>query len=84
MKKRILVLLTVVAMMVAMLAMSVAPAFATHNPKPRPFDTITVVCPNFPTGHGVFTQVLPEAAEHGSLISNANVNENTGSNCDID
>jgi hypothetical protein len=31
MKKRILVLLTVVALMVVMLAMSVAPAFATNT-----------------------------------------------------
>jgi hypothetical protein len=35
MKKRILVLLTVVALMMVMLAMSVAPAFAVHQPAYR-------------------------------------------------
>ena len=49
----------------------------------RPFGTFTVVCPNFQTGYGTFTQILPEPARHGSLISNANVNENTESNCRI-
>ena len=83
MMRRIVLLVTVVAMMVAMLAMSVAPAFATHNPVQRPFDTFTVLCPNFPTGHGAFTQTLPERALHGSLISNAQVNEHTGSQCVI-
>jgi hypothetical protein len=80
MRKRVLAVL-----LCAMLLVGALPsvALATHNPKPRPFDTITVVCFDFDTGHGVFTQVLPEAAEHGSKISNANVNENTDSDCTI-
>jgi ABC-type sugar transport system substrate-binding protein len=82
MKKRILMLLTAATMLVVMLAMSAAPAFATHNPVQRPFDTITVEC-DFQTGHGTFTQILPEAAEHGARTSNVQVNLHTGSNCRI-
>ena len=47
MKKRILVLLSVVALMVVMMAMSVAPAFAAWNPAGcRGQDELT----NWPTG----------------------------------
>jgi hypothetical protein len=79
MRKRVLGVL-----LCAMLLVGALPgvALATHQPAQRPFATITVVCSNFQTGHGTFTQVLPLAALHGSEISNANVNENTGSNCE--
>ena len=80
MRKRVLGVL-----LCAMLLVGALPsvALATHNPPQRPFATFTVECPNFQTGHGAFTQTLPLAALHGSQISNANVNENTGSNCMI-
>ena len=80
MRKRVLGVLLCAMLLVGMLP---GVALATHNPAQRPFATFTVVCSNFETGHGMFRQTLPLAALHGSLISNANVNENTGSNCMI-
>jgi hypothetical protein len=75
MRKRVLGVLLCASLMVGAL-----PGVALAE---RPFGTFTVVCPNFQTGHGPFTQILPLPALHGSLISNANVNENTDSDCRI-
>jgi hypothetical protein len=75
MRKRVLGVLVCTMLLVGML-----PGVALAE---RPFGTFTVVCPNFQTGHGEFTQILPEPALHGSLISNFQVNLHTGSNCRI-
>ena len=64
----------------AMLLVGMLPSVALAE---RPFGTFTVVCSNFQTGHGEFTQILPEPALHGSLISNVQVNLHTGSSCEI-
>jgi hypothetical protein len=75
MRKRVLEVLLCASLMVGAL-----PGVALAE---RPFGTFTVVCPNFQTGQGEFTQILPEPARQGSEISNANVNERTGSDCVI-
>ena len=61
MRKRVLGVLLCASLMVGAL-----PGVALAE---RPFGTFTVVCPNFQTGHGTFTQFLPLAALHGARIS---------------
>ena len=67
MRKRVLGVLLCASLMVGALP---GVALATHKPvQERPFATILVVCPEFQTGHGTFTQFLPLAALHGARIS---------------
>ena len=76
--RRILLVLSVAALMVAMMVASAMPALAKN-----PHHFFTAVCPSFETGHGEFTQRLPEPARHGAETSNEQVNERTGSDCEI-
>ena len=66
--RRILMLVTVVAVMAALVAVSAATALA----QPPDRDTFTVRCEGFRIGPGEgepFTQTLPEAARKGSAKS---------------
>ncbi len=66
MRKRVLGVLLCASLMVGALP---GVALATHKPvKEHPF-AIVVVCTDFQTGHGTFTQFLPLAALHGARIS---------------
>ncbi len=57
----------------AFLIVGALPGVALAVPPPGapepPQGTFTVVCPEFQTGHGTFTQRLPTSAAHGSATS---------------
>ena len=76
--RRIMLVVVVAALMVAMMVVMAMPALAAP-----PGGFFTSVCPSFQTGHGTFTQRLPEPARHGAETSNTQVNERTGSDCRI-
>ena len=67
MRKRVLGVLLCASLMVGALP---GVALATHNPvQDGGKRALLVVCPDFQTGHGTFTQFLPLAALHGARIS---------------